>query len=335
MSAVPHARARPKVVDTHAHWYPEEWISAIERNTGHGGRIERGERKFIFHAEGRRMEFSVDFVDLDLRLSAMDKAGVSVHALSLTTPMVYWTQGEFGAELAAIYNEAASSAHQRFPDRFVGLVTLPMQAPRLALQELERAAKLPGLRGLYLATHVNGKNLDDRAFFPVYAKCEELSWPIFLHPMHPLASERLRAYYLSNFLGNPFETSVAAASLVFGGVLDEFPKLEVMLPHAGGTFPALIGRLDHGTRVRPECAHMKSPPSSYLRRFSYDTIAHNDEILLNLVRMVGADRVVLGSDYCFDMGYERPVEVVERLEALSHHDRDRIVGTNAARLLGL
>ena len=122
---------------------------------------------------------------------------------------------------------------------------------------------------------------------------------------------------------------------MFGGVLDAFPKLEVMLPHAGGTFPALIGRLDHGTRVRPELKHMKQPPSSYLRRFSYDTIGHNDEIMLNLVRMVGADRVVLGSDYCFDMGYERPVEVVEQLATFSEQDRDRILGRNAARLLGL
>ena len=108
-----------------------------------------------------------------------------------------------------------------------------------------------------------------------------------------------------------------------------------MLPHAGGTFPALIGRLDHGTRVRPELKHMKQLPSSYLRRFSYDTIGHNDQIMLNLVRMVGADRVVLGSDYCFDMGYERPVDVVEQLAALSEQDRDRILGHNAARLLGL
>ena len=324
------------IIDTHAHWYPEEWIKAIEKSGAqHDARIERRDGGFTFHAEGRRMEFSADFVDLHLRLESMDRAGVGMHALSLTTPMVYWAQPEFGAELAEIHNDAASAAHRRFPDRLVGLATLPMQAPDLALRELERAAKLPGLRGLYLATHVNGKNLDDRAFFPIYAECEELGWPIFLHPMHPLAPERLRAHYLGNLLGNPFESGVAAACLVFGGVLDEFPRLEIMLPHAGGVFPALIGRLDHGTRVRRELKHMKEVPSTYLRRFSYDTISHNDEILLNLVRMVGADRIVMGSDYCFDMGYERPVHVVDRLEVLSRHDRDCILGRNAARLLRL
>ena len=325
-----------KVVDTHAHWYPEEWISAIEKEgAAHGAQITRRDGTIMFSFGGSRMSFTTDFVDLGARLAAMDRTGVDVHALSLTTPMVYWAPPAFGLKLAGIYNDAASAAHRRYPDRFVGMATLPMQAPELALRELERAAKLPGLRGLYLATHINGNNLDEKAYFPVYAKCEELGWPIFLHPMNPLAPERLSRFYLINFLGNPYETGVAAASLVFGGVLDAFPKLEVMLPHAGGTFPALIGRLDHGTRVRPELKHMKQLPSSYLRRFSYDTIGHNDEIMLNLVRMVGADRVVLGSDYCFDMGYERPVEVVERLAALSEQDRDRILGRNAARLLGL
>ena len=281
------------------------------------------------------MSFTEDFVYLQARLAAMDRQGVDMHALSLTTPMCYWAPPAFGLHLAEIHNEAASAAHLRYPQRFVGMATLPMQAPELALRELERATKLPGLRGVYLATHVNGKNLDEKAFFPIYAKCEELGWPIFLHPMDPLAADRLSRYYLINFLGNPYETGVAAASLVFGGVLDAFPKLEVMLPHAGGAFPALIGRLDHGTRMRAEVKHMKQPPSSYLRRFSYDTIGHNDQIILNLVRMVGVDRVVLGSDYCFDMGYADPVAAVEQLTALSEHDRDLVLGRNAARMLGL
>ncbi|MEO8441930.1 MAG: amidohydrolase family protein, partial [Betaproteobacteria bacterium] len=320
----------------HAHWYPEEWIRAIEKDgAGGGARIVRDGETITFFAAGAQMSFTTDFVYLEPRLAAMDRAGVDVHALSLTTPMVYWAPPALGLALAQIHNDAASAAHLKYPRRFVGMATLPMQAPQLALRELERASGLPGLRGVYLATHVNEANLDDKAFFPVYAKCEELGWPIFLHPMHPLAGARLRRHYLINLLGNPYETGVAAASLVFGGVLDAFPKLEVMLPHAGGTFPALIGRFDHGARVRAELKHMREPPSNYLRRFSYDTIGHNDEIMLNLVRMVGADRVVLGSDYCFDMGYERPVEVVERLSALDAAQRDQILGRNAARLLGL
>jgi aminocarboxymuconate-semialdehyde decarboxylase len=217
----------------------------------------------------------------------------------------------------------------------VGLAMLPMQAPELALTELERAAKLPGMRGMYLATHVNGVELDDKRFWDVYAKAEELGWPIFLHPIDTIGRERTTRYYLRNLLGNPYDTGVAAASLVFGGVLDAFPKLEINLPHAGGTFPCLIGRLDHGAKVRPELRHMKKLPSTYLRRFTYDTIGHNDQINLNLIRMVGADRVVLGSDYCFDMGLTDPRGDVERLDALSEDERALIIGQTARRLLRL
>lgn len=327
---------RCTVIDTHAHWYPEAWVAAIEKEgPAHGARIVRSRKSIAFHAGAYRAAFTTDYVDLEARIPAMDRQGVDVQALSLTTPMVNWAPAGFGLHLAEIYNDAVSSAHLRHPRRFVGMATLPMQAPVLALRELERAAKLPGVRGLYLATHVNGTNLDDPAFFSVYAKCEELGWPIFLHPTDPLGAERLTRYHLANLLGNPYETGVAAASLVFGGVLDAFPRLEVMLPHAGGAFPALVGRMDHGTRVRAEMKHMKQPPSSYLRRFSYDTIGHSDEIMLNLVRMVGADRIVLGSDYCFDMGLEHPVRSVESLSALSEADRDLMLGRNAARLLDL
>jgi len=206
--------------------------------------------------------------------------------------MVYWASPGFGLALAQAYNDAATAAHARHPDRLVGLAMLPMQAPELALKELERAGKLPGMRGMYLATHVNNIDLDDRRFWDIYAKAEELGWTIFLHPIDTIGRERTTRYYLKNLLGNPYDTGVAAASLIFGGVLDAFPKLEINLPHAGGTFPWLIGRLDRGTKVRPELKHMKQLPSTYLRRFTYDTIGHNDQINANLIRLVGADRVV-------------------------------------------
>jgi aminocarboxymuconate-semialdehyde decarboxylase len=179
----------------------------------------------------------------------------------------------------------------------------------------------------------NGKNLDDESLFPVYGACERLGLPIFLHPVSPVGTERMRKYHLGNFLGNPYETGIAAASLMFGGVMDEFPDLEVMLPHAGGTFPHLIGRMDHGTTVRAECKHMTKPPSSYLRRFHYDTITHSDSILLNLIRQVGADRGVMGSDCPADMSYTQPVQVIERINELKADERELIVSGNAARLL--
>ena len=325
-----------RAIDTHAHWYPPEWLRLFERDgPAENARLERTATGYTIRTERIVNAFDEQFVDLGLRLEAMDRARVDVHALSLTAPMVYWASPVFGLALSQAYNDAASAAHRKYPGRFVGLAMLPMQAPDLALKELERAAKLPGMRGMYLATHVNETNLDDRRFWDVYAKAEELGWTIFLHPIDTLARERTAKYYLKNLLGNPYDTGVAAASLIFGGVLDEFPKLEFNLPHAGGTFPWLIGRLDHGTNVRAELRHMKRLPSEYLRRFTYDTIGHNDAINQALIDMVGADRVVLGSDYCFDMGLTDPVGDVERLGALTKAERDSIIGHTAEKLLRL
>src|SRR6185503_18591744 len=201
--------------------------------------------------------------------------------------------------------------------------------------ELERCAKLPGMRGLYVASNINGADLDEKRFWDIYAKAEELGWTMYLHPVDTIGRERTTRYYLKNLLGNPYDTGVAAASLIFGGVLDAFPKLEVNLPHAGGTFPWLIGRLDHGTKVRPELRHMKRLPSEYLRRFTYDTIGHNDHINQSLIYLVGADRVVLGSDYCFDMGLNDPVGTVERLRDLEPAQREQILARTPAALLHL
>jgi aminocarboxymuconate-semialdehyde decarboxylase len=324
-------------LDTHAHWFPPEWVELLEREGGkHGAEISRNEQgRLLMVVPGIRLRptFTPPYVDIATRLKIMDEARVDMHALSLTSPMVYWASPDFGLKLSQVFNDACAVAHQKHPNRFIGMAMLPMQAPDLAVQEAKRAAALPGIRGVYMATHVNGKNLDEKEFWPVYEQCEKLGLPIFLHPVAPVGKERTSKYHLGNFLGNPYESGIAAASLIFGGVMDAFPKLDVMLPHAGGTFPWLIGRMDHGTTVRAECKHMTKPPSSYLRRFHYDTITHSDQILMNLIQLVGVDRVVMGSDCPADMSYTRPVDVVERLKELSSGERDAIVGGNAAKLL--
>jgi aminocarboxymuconate-semialdehyde decarboxylase len=323
-------------IDIHAHWYPTEWLRLMEQDAERfGGRLQRTPQGYSIATQLLTNAFTDEFVDLDRRLAGMDRTGVDAQVLSLTTPMVYWAPAPFGLALAQCFNDAASAAHLKHPKRLFGAAMLPMQAPELALKELERAAKLPGMRGMYLATNVNGTELDDKAFWPIYAKCEELRWPVFLHPVDTIGRDRTQRFYLRNLLGNPYDTGVAAAHLIFGGVLDAFPRLEVNLPHAGGTLPGVIGRLDHGAKVRPELAHMKQPPSAYLRRFTYDTIGHDDRINLNLVRLVGADRVMLGTDYCFDMGLAEPVQTVNRLTDLAQAERENILGRNAARLLGI
>lgn len=327
-----------RAVDIHAHYFPEPYLRLLEtEGEAFGVRLNRSDPNGPAIQIGPILggPLRSAFWDLDIRRKEMDRQHVDVHALSLTFPMVYWADGRLGLRLSRIVNDAMAQAHTAFPDRFVGLATLPLQEPRLALEELERAAKLPGIRGVYFGTNVNGRELADPDFQPVWERIDALRFPVFLHPLNVIGAQRLAPYYLGNLLGNPFDTAVAAAQLIFGGILDRFPRLTVCLPHAGGALPYLVDRLDRGRKVRPECAHLKRPPSAYLRRFTYDTISHGPESLRYLIGRVGADRVMIGSDYCFDLGYERPVEIVTGLARLSRADKARILGGTASKLLRL
>jgi len=326
-----------QTIDTHAHYFPQSYIDLIAR---HGGRcgttvIEANGATFIQVGLNLRTgPITRSFIDLDERLKLMDAQGVGMHALSLTQPMVYWADDDLGVQLCMAYNDAISAAHKAHPNRFIGFACLPMQNPKLALEELERAAKLPGIKGVYMATAVRDRELSDRSFFPVYERCEALGLPIFLHPMM-INNERMKQFYLVNICGNPFDTALAACHLIFGGVLDAFPKLEISLPHAGGALPILRGRMDRGFVIRAECKHLPRAPSEYLKRFTYDTISYNEEILEYLVKLVGIDRIMVGSDYCFDIAYEEPVKFVESVKSLSNEQKQQILWSNAAKLLRL
>ena len=235
----------PTAIDIHAHFYPREWLGLVEKEGAAFGaetRMVDGKR-FLKVGDVQAGPFSPRFTEHEARIDAMDEQGVAMHALSLSLPMVYWAGPELSLRLSAAYNDAAASAHVKYPQRMFGLATLPMHAPQLALRELERAAKLPGMRGAYLATQIAGKELSDPAFFPVYEALEALGWPVFLHPVEVIGHARLAPHYLTNLLGNPFESAIAAAHLIFGKVLDRFANLVVVLPHAGGAFPWLVGRL--------------------------------------------------------------------------------------------
>lgn len=331
--------AQTRVIDVHAHFFPEPFLKSIAGQGGVTGfqvdySVPGGP---MLIGGGAKQLLEASYWDLDQRLQRMDAAGVTLQALSLTMPMPHLAATpERGAELARIVNDAMVEAHTRFPDRFVGCATLPIQDATLAVKELDRLAGSRAIRGAYLPTNVQGRELADPAFFPIYERCQALNLPVLLHP-HPvvIGLDRFKQYFLSNLLGNPYDTGVAAANLVFGGVLDRYPQLNIVLPHAGGTLPYLFGRLQHGQEVRPEVkTTAKQPVHEYLRRFYYDTISHSPEALRYLIGLVGADRVVIGSDYTFDMGYERPREVVTQLN-LSAADRDKIFFGNAARLLGV
>jgi aminocarboxymuconate-semialdehyde decarboxylase len=327
-------------IDVHAHFFPEAFLAVIEEaGAPFGARVDRSRAEGPVLSTGRAAGPPLDarYWDLSRRLRAMDGQGIQVQALSLTVPMVYWADGAIGERLARAFNDACDAAHTSYPDRFVGCATLPMQDPARAMAELDRAARLPGIRAVYLGTNVNGRELSDPAFFPVLERCQSLRLPVLLHPIAVIGAERLAPFYLHNLLGNPFDTAIAAAHLVFGGVLDRLPRLTVCLPHAGGALPYLAGRLRRGQRMRPEAKNRaRRPVGAYLRRFVYDTITHDPRALRYLVDVVGADRVMLGSDFCFDMGYERPRAIVlDRAVGLSRAERERVLHANAARMLRL
>jgi aminocarboxymuconate-semialdehyde decarboxylase len=324
-------------IDVHAHWYPQAFLDLVSAHGAPFGvewrELDKGPQFKVRHVQTGPV--GPRFTDLDTRLAEMDGQGVQVHALSLSQPMTYWADRPLAERLSIAFNDALARAHERAPQRLVGLATLPMHEPDLAVREARRAATLPGVRGFYMATEVNGRDLSDESLFPVYETIEGLGLPLFLHPVFVIGHQRLEKFYLTNLLGNPFESAIAAAHLIFGGVLDRFPKLDVVLPHAGGAFPWLVGRLNRGWEKRQDLKHVKHSPVEYLRRFHYDTIGYSDAVVDYLVRHVGADRVLMGSDYCFPIAYEQPVRIVTDNAALTDADKHAITETNARRLLRL
>ena len=273
--------------------------------------------------------------DIARRFADMDAAEVDVHVLSAAPQTwLYGQEAAVGVAAAAIQNDEIARLVKEHPDRFAGIATLPMQAPQKAAEELRRAVRTLGLHGAMIGSNVGGKNLDDPSFEPVWAAAAELDAFMMIHPGNVAGADRLRSYYLGNLIGNPLDTTIAAACLIFGGVLERYQKLDFVMAHGGGFVPYQGGRWVHGWQVRPEPKlHLKHSPEQYLDRLLYDTILHSKPSLEFLVASVGADRVFLGSDYPYDMGTMECVRQVRAL-AIPEADRDIILGGHAAAILG-
>ncbi len=219
------------------------------------------------------------------------------------------------------------------PDRFLGLATLPMQSADAAARELERAVTVLGLRGAEICTHINGMDLDHPSLDVVYAAAERLGAPLFLHPQNWGDMRRLHDYDLWNLVGFPTETSLAASHLIFGGVFERFPRLQVILAHGGGYFPYQVGRLDHGFAARRAARQRLSRrPSEFLGNLYCDSLTHNALSLRFLLDRLGDDHVVIGTDYPFNMGDETPVDTVRGLD-LGREREAKVLGKNLAKLL--
>jgi len=274
--------------------------------------------------------------DIERRFADMAAAEVEVQVLS-ATPQTYFYDQEpaLAVACAALQNDQIGKLVKAHPDRFLGIATLPMQAPQRAAEELTRAVRTLGLRGAMIGSNVQGRNLDDPALEPVWAEAAVLGAFMIVHPVNVAGAERMRSYYLNNLIGNPLDTTIAAACLVFGGVLERHPTLKVLLVHGGGFVPYQAGRWVHGWQVRPEPkVNVKQLPQPAIDRFYYDTILHARPQLEFLVDSVGPARVLLGSDYPYDMGTG---ECVRQVTALSvpEADKAKVLGGNALTLLGV
>jgi aminocarboxymuconate-semialdehyde decarboxylase len=328
------------VVDVHAHFLPEAGRRAYRRGADwHGTRFSRDARGILVaERDGRRTGFGSPqhFEPVEQRVRRMTDRGVDTELLSLLPPLFgYGWPARAAAAAAREVNDELSALSQRFPGRFRGLATLPLQDPAAAVEELGRAMALPGLVGVAVGTHVDGSGLHEDRLAPFWRAAAQLRAFVFIHPVHPRAQPALRDYYLGNAIGNPFETTVAAAALMLSGRLVGLPELPVCLAHGGGYLLAAIGRLEHAHRVRPETGRdTEQSPRAQFRRFYYDTLNHDERGLRQMVDVLGVDRVLLGTDFPADMGQPDAVAGIRGCGLFSAAEQAAMLGGNAARVLG-
>jgi len=270
------------------------------------------------------------------RLADMDTMGVDMQVLSPSpTQYYYWSDEDLSQDIVRTQNEHIAEQCALRPDRLAGLGTIALQHPKLAVAQLTHLVKTLGLRGIEVSSSINGFELADSRFELVWAAACELGALVFIHPLGSSLGERTNRHYLANTIGQPLETTIALSELIFGGVLDRHPGLRIVAAHGGGYLPSYFGRSDHAFKVRPEAHRMKLAPREYLRRIWFDTLVYEPEILRHLIDVVGASQLLVGTDYPFDMGSYDPHRLLEAVPGLSDHDRMRILGGNAAELLGL
>lgn len=335
--------SHPLKIDLHTHILPppEVWPDLRERY-GYGGwvRLEHYKpccaRMMIDNHAFREIESNS--WDPKRRLEECDQHRVHVQVLS-TVPVMfsYWARPGDALDLSMFLNDHIAGVCHEFPHRFVGLGTIPMQLTRLAIQELERCVNDLGLRGVQIGTNVQGQNLDDPQFFPIFEAAADLGAAVFVHPWDMLAQDRMTKYWLPWLVGMPAETALAICSVIFGGVLERLPKLRIGFAHGGGAFPFTVGRVEHGFVVRPDlCAAINDVnPREYLGKFYVDSLVHDCDALRLLIKMMGAERVALGSDYPFPLGEQEPGKMIEAMCDFPASTKQRLLAGTALEFLNL
>jgi len=334
--SAPQGRAAP-TIDVHAHAIVPAAMRHLAEPAAAAHRRQEAE---TFGAESVRVnEATIEAIlpcltDLDTRLQAMDAMTVDVQLVS-PSPVHYhdWAPPALGADISREVNEGIAALCQRSPQRLAGLGIVPLQHPDLAADELEFAVGSLGLQGVEISTSAGGMELSHRSLECFWERAEALGALVFIHPWGCSLGSRLGEHYLANTVGNPTETTLAVSHLVFSGLLDRRPGLRLLLAHGGGYLPFYIGRSDHAWTVRPEAHTAQRRPSEYLRELYFDSLVYSPQALQALVTQVGAERVMLGSDFPFDMGVSDPLERLAAAQ-LAPADFDAIRGVTAAGLLG-
>lgn len=327
------------VVDVHAHTIPLGLVEAAKRSeTWHGVETSMDERGRIHcEAEGRHsvLPWAKPSATYDERIAVMDDHGVDGQILS-HSPLLYWYGLDAGAarDMAQEINDTTADVVHRHPDRFHGFAYLPLQDPVAAVAETQRAITELGLVGIAIGTHVAGVDWDDRALQTVLEAAAELDALVFLHPSGARFPTNASPFHLRNVIGNPLETTVAVASMIFSGVFDRLPDLRVALAHGGGYACMGLGRFNHASRVRKECEGLSRLPSEYAKALYYDSLTHDGGSLRFLIDTVGLPNVLLGTDYPADMEQPDPVRWMSGVDELTDDERSAVLGRNLLQLLG-
>ena len=327
-------------IDFHAHLVPQcLWNAVGKGREWFGVYQEKDDKGHVVMWGRRQVPDPKTRYTPEERLEEMDAIGTDMHVVSVATGLYnYNLPPEQGLQASREVNDEIAGMMRRWPERFSGLATVPMQDVKAAVTELERAVSVLGLKGAMLDTEVNGLAWDDPGFDPLFKAAEELGAVLFFHPSSARISgwEGPRRFHLSNTIGNTMEDTLTVAALIFGGVLDRHPSLKAVIAHGGGPACFGIGRMDRAWELSPQARiHIQQPPSRYLRRLYYDCITWSEAALRFLIDTVGADRVVLGSDWPWDMGLESPVQWLNSMEIITSEEKELILHKNVERLLGI
>lgn len=325
LSAARAGGKRPRI-DIHTHILPEH-IPDLKAQFGYGGFIQLDHHKpccarMMLDTGKFFREIQDNCWSADTRAREMDDQDVTIQVLS-TVPVMfsYWAKPQDCLHLSRLLNDHIAEIVIARPDRFIGLGTVPMQDPDLAIQELRRCMLELGMVGVQIGSHIEDKNLDHESFHPFYAECQKLGACLFVHPWDMMGQEKMPDYFLPWLVGMPAEGSLAICSMIFGGIFDKFPDLRVAFAHGGGSFPFTLGRIQHGFEARPDLCgkHITRGPRDYIGRFWVDSLVHDPDALSYIVDLFGSDKIALGTDYPFPLGEDQPGKLIEGLQATDNH----------------